>query len=175
MSKKTQQKITSVLGTVVFIGALLAIIVTGIINPEKSNTSDYTAPNNSANIEEENQKQSSQNYITIKYRNDPVDVSGNNFEELDLGDLLNKYADQFSTGEIERFNVRNAWYDHSEEYLIINLRGTNYHYCEMPVDLWDGLKRVGSVDYGSLEEMDVYYKQNIKGNYDCRINRVPTY
>lgn len=176
MSEKRQQKIVSVIGGITFIGALLTIIIMGIISPEKPNFSGNanTTSNNPIKIEKESQL-SSPEYITVKYRDDPVDVSGKNFEALDLRDLLNKYADLFSTGEIEKFDVRSAWYDQNEEYLIINLRGTNYHYCEMPVSLWDGLKRAGSVDRGSLEELDAYYEQNIKGNYDCRVNRLPTY
>lgn len=169
-----QQKIVSALGFVMFIGALLTIMIMGFINPERPSSSDNNTSTLS-NTEKEYQKQPSQSYVTVKYRENPVDISGKNFEQLNLSDLLNKYTDLFSTGEIEQFTVRNAWYDHNEEYLIINLRGTNYHYCEMPVDLWDGLKRAGSADYGSLEELDNYYEQNIKGNYDCRVNRLPTY
>jgi KTSC domain len=60
----------------------------------------------------------------------------------------------------------------SQSYMIINLRGTYYHYCELPPATFDGLMGAPS--------MGQYYNANIKGNgsdgpYDCRTHRVPSY
>jgi hypothetical protein len=56
--------------------------------------------------------------------------------------------------------------------MIINLKGTNYHYCELPTATYDRLMAAPS--------MGQFYNQNIKGTgsdgpYDCRTHRVPTY
>ncbi|MCP3910065.1 MAG: KTSC domain-containing protein [Actinomycetia bacterium] len=56
--------------------------------------------------------------------------------------------------------VKAAWYDTSNDYLVINLQGTNYYYCAFPSSSWSGLK--------SADSMGSCYLDRIKGNYDCR-------
>ncbi len=89
--------------------------------------------------------------VSVKYRDDKVDISASNFEPLDKSDST----------------VKGAWYDSSNEYMVIKLSGTYYHYCGMPSNMWSGLK-----DSSSPYE---YYQDSVKGSFDCRLNPVPTY
>jgi hypothetical protein len=54
----------------------------------------------------------------------------------------------------------------SDRYLLVNLKGTWYHYCRMPpetVAAWRSSPSLGR-----------YYLANIKGNYDCRQGGTPS-
>jgi hypothetical protein len=56
--------------------------------------------------------------------------------------------------------------------MLINLRGTFYHYCELPTVTYDALMAAHS--------MGQFYNTNIKGSgkdgpYDCRTHRVRHY
>ena len=90
-------------------------------------------------------------YVNVKYRDDKVNISASNFEPLDKSDSI----------------VKGAWYDRVNEYLVIKLGSTYYHYCGMPSSAWSGLK--------SSASLDEYYQQAIKGNFDCRENPLPSY
>lgn len=90
-------------------------------------------------------------YVTVKYRDDKVNIAASNFEPLDKSDST----------------VKGAWYDSSNEYMVVKLNGTYYHYCGMPGSVWGDLKATSS-PYD-------YYQDNIKGNFDCRKNPVPRY
>lgn len=92
------------------------------------------------------------NWITVKYRSDPVDIGAPYFELLKI---------------LDSSLVRAAWFDHENYYLIINLNGTNYHYCSVPKDVWLQMKEIDS--------LGAYYLASIKGNFDCRYNYLPTY
>jgi len=92
------------------------------------------------------------NYVTVKYRDGDVDVANPRFEYLDT-----------STSSF----VQGAWYDFSEQYMIINLNGTNYHYCSLPSSVWQ--------EFMTAESFGSYYNSDIKGYYDCRENPVPNY
>ena len=92
-----------------------------------------------------------QNYVNIKYRNDPVDISSNNFKPLDKSDNT----------------VKGAWYDSSNKYMVIKLKNVYYHYCGFDNYTWDGFK--------SSNSLYSYYEKRIRGKYDCRINPVPRY
>lgn len=94
---------------------------------------------------------SSSGYVKIKYRDDKVNISANNFESLDESDST----------------VKGAWYDGSNEYMVIKLGSTYYHYCGMPSSAWSAFKTTSS-PY-------VYYQDSVKGNFDCRVNPVPRY
>lgn len=91
-------------------------------------------------------------YITVKYRGDPVDIAAPYFEELSRG---------FSS------LVDNAWYDSSNEYMVIVLNGVAYHYCGMDEAVWNELNRADS--RGS------FYRSEIRGNFDCRLAPIPSY
>lgn len=90
-------------------------------------------------------------YVKIKYRDDKVNISTSNFEPLDKSDPT----------------VKGAWYDSSNEYMVIKLSGTYYHYCGMPSSAWSSFKTTPS----PYE----YYQDSIKGNFDCRVNPIPRY
>lgn len=90
------------------------------------------------------------NYVDVKYRNDPVDVS--NFE------YLNTSRSSW---------VRGAWYDAANQYMIINLQGTNYHYCDMPSSAWRSFK--------STSSSGNHYNAYIKSSYDCQYNYLSHY
>ncbi len=92
------------------------------------------------------------NYINIKYRDDAVDIGDPRFE------YLNTSKSSF---------VRGAWYDDDNKYMVINLKGTNYHYCGLPVSTWSSFKKADS--FGT------YYNKYIYKNYDCRYNYIPAY
>jgi hypothetical protein len=68
--------------------------------------------------------------------------------------------------------IQRVCYDKTQNYMIINLKGTYYHYCELPPATFDNLMGAPS--------MGQFYNQNIKGSgsggpYDCRTHRVPSY
>ena len=89
--------------------------------------------------------------VKVKYRDDKVNISASNFEPLNKSDST----------------VKGAWYDSGNKYMVIKLGGTYYHYCGMPSDAWSNLK-AASTPYE-------FYQEDIKGNFDCRVNPVPQY
>lgn len=91
-------------------------------------------------------------WVTVRYRPTAVDVGAPYFERLGRADSTLVYA---------------AWYDDEANYMVINLAGTNYHYCGFPRSAWIALQTAGS--------MGRHYQSNIKGRYDCRVHFVPTY
>ena len=90
--------------------------------------------------------------VWVKYRQTPVDVADPRFEYLDTS------RSSFITG---------AWYDSSNFYMVIGLRGTYYHYCRMPRNAWNSFQVADSLGR--------HYNAFIKGNYDCRLGGVPVY
>lgn len=68
--------------------------------------------------------------------------------------------------------IQRICYDKPQSYMVINLKGTYYHYCELPAATFDSLM--------SAPSMGQFYNQNIRGTgqdgpYDCRTHRVPVY
>ena len=63
--------------------------------------------------------------------------------------------------------VQRLCYDARERYVIVNLSGTYYHYCEVPPSV--------VAAWRSADSMGRFYNQNVKGRFDCRVNRVPAY
>ena len=87
--------------------------------------------------------------VAVKYRG-PVDLAPFNCESITRSSLVNRLC-----------------YDSREHYVIVNLTGTYYHYCEVPpsaVAAWRGADSMGR-----------FFNQNVKSNFDCRVNRVPSY
>ena len=61
--------------------------------------------------------------------------------------------------------VQGIYYKQSENYLIVNLNGTYYHYCRIPANVvssWINASSLGR-----------YYHSNIRGNFDCRMGGIP--
>ena len=88
--------------------------------------------------------------IYVKYRG-TVNVSNGHFQQLVLK---------------ESSLVKNMYYDQGNSYLLVRLKSTYYHYCSIPQSVVSDWRRATSLGR--------YYNYNIKGNYDCRINPVPT-
>jgi hypothetical protein len=68
--------------------------------------------------------------------------------------------------------IQRVCYDKAQTYMLINLRGTYYHYCELPASTFEA--------FVAATSMGQFYNQNIKGTgsdgpFDCRTHRVPTY
>ena len=68
--------------------------------------------------------------------------------------------------------VNRVCYDEKNLYLVLLLKNTYYHYCEMPKAVLD--------DFLAAESFGRFYNANIKGTgkdgpYDCRTHKVPTY
>ncbi len=63
--------------------------------------------------------------------------------------------------------VRRICYDRNNTYMLINLSGTFYHYCEIDGETVAGLLHA--------ESIGGFFNANIKGHFDCRTHRVPSY
>jgi hypothetical protein len=68
--------------------------------------------------------------------------------------------------------IQRVCYDKAQSYMLISLKGTYYHYCELPASTFDAFMTAPS--------MGQFYNQKIKGSgsdgpFDCRTHRVPTY
>lgn len=93
--------------------------------------------------------------IAVKYRNGAL--------PLDTFQCENK----FSSSVVERI-----CYDETKNYLVVNLKGTNYHYCSVGKSLFQSFLKA--------ESKGSFYNQQIKissnnGLYDCRNHVVPDY
>ncbi len=89
--------------------------------------------------------------VYIKYKG-TVDVDNGHFSHLELKNSS---------------LVKDMYYDKNNEYLLVRLKHTYYHYCSIPSNVINSW--VGSPSLGR------YYNTYIKGNYDCRIYPVPNY
>lgn len=63
--------------------------------------------------------------------------------------------------------IKRLCYDPKESYVIVNLTGTYYHYCEVPTGI--------VASWYQADSMGRYYNARIKGQYDCRVYRMPLY
>jgi hypothetical protein len=87
--------------------------------------------------------------VNIKYRETPVDL-----KPFVCTDTVSSF-------------VNRVCYDKRQQYLVIQLKTTWYHWCE--------------VDEGTVGALLIadskgrYFNANIKGKFDCRARRVPTY
>ncbi len=91
-------------------------------------------------------------FINVKYLEEEVDIAHSRWE------YLNTAGSSF---------IQGAWYDDKEEYMIINLSGTYYHYCQLPSSVWGNFKKADS--FGTE------YNRSIRGKFDCRGYEVPKY
>jgi KTSC domain len=87
--------------------------------------------------------------VQVKYRG-PVDLT------------------PFACTNISRSSfIKSVCYDKRNEYMLISLSGTYYHYCEIDADTVSSLLDAPS--------MGRFYNASIKGRFDCRTHRVPSY
>jgi hypothetical protein len=63
--------------------------------------------------------------------------------------------------------VERLCYDTRERYVIVNLRGIYYHYCEVPPNVVAAWQQADS--------MGKFHNEQVKGRFDCRVLRVPSY
>lgn len=87
--------------------------------------------------------------VNVKYRG-PVDLAPFQCESVSRSSLVTRVC-----------------YDRKEQYMVIGLQGTYYHYCEIDPGTVGALR--------GAESMGRYFNANIKGNFDCRTRRVPAY
>jgi len=74
----------------------------------------------------------------------------------------------FDCTDIERSSfIERVCYDEANEYMLINLNGTYFHYCDIDSDTVDALLEADS--------MGRFYNVFIKGSFDCRTGYVPEY
>ena len=69
-------------------------------------------------------------------------------------------ANTFSGLPSPNGDVRGAYFDSGNNYMIVNLNGTNYHYCRFPNNVWR--------EWSNQSNKYTYYDRNIRGGYDCR-------
>lgn len=131
---------------------LALFILLSILSGCDATTQDYstTSINTDTEIVSQETTQQYTNYVTVKYRNEPVDIAS--FEELDTS---------------KSSFIRGAWYEETNEYMIIDLNWIKYHYCRLSSSEWDSFKMADS--FGT------YYNSYIKWNYDCRNWGMPSY
>jgi KTSC domain len=60
--------------------------------------------------------------------------------------------------------IQRVCYDRPRRCMVINLTGTHYHYCELPLATFEAFMAAPS--------MGRYFNQNVKG-YDCRTHGIP--
>jgi hypothetical protein len=87
--------------------------------------------------------------VNVKYRG-PVDLAPFQCESVSRSSLVTRVC-----------------YDRKEQYMVIGLQGTYYHYCEIDAGTVAALR--------GAESMGRYFNANIKGRFDCRTHRVPAY
>jgi hypothetical protein len=101
--------------------------------------------------------------LTVEVRSETVDVKYRGPVDLKTFDCRDTPRSSF---------IQRVCYDKAQSYMLINLRGTFYHYCELPPATFDGLMGAPS--------MGQFYNTNIKGSgsdgpYDCRTHWMPGY
>lgn len=81
--------------------------------------------------------------------------------------------DTFACATVDRSSlVERVCYDGAQRYMVILLKGTYYHYCEIGQGTVDALL--------AAESMGRYFNANIRGSgsdgpFDCRTHRLPGY
>jgi hypothetical protein len=63
--------------------------------------------------------------------------------------------------------IQRLCYDPKESYVVVNLNGTYYHYCEVPPHVIS--------EWRAAESMGRYFNAAVKDRFDCRLLRMPTY
>ena len=87
------------------------------------------------------------NFVDVEYRGEKVDISGFQY--------LNTEKSSF---------VEGAWYNSSNNHLILKLNETYYEYCNVSNSVWESLKLADS--FGS------YYNSKIKNRFYCLENDI---
>ena len=88
--------------------------------------------------------------VTVKYR----DGACVPLEKLECKSTVSSFIDRLC-------------YDEKNSYMLLLLKETWYHYCNIPKDEVDR--------FLSSESLGRFYNQEIKGKFGCRGQPVPTY
>ena len=74
----------------------------------------------------------------------------------------------FDCWEVTRSSfIKRVCYDRRNEYMLISLNGTFYHYCEIDAGTVSSLLSAPSIER--------FYNARIKGQFNCRVHRMPEY
>jgi hypothetical protein len=79
----------------------------------------------------------------------------------------------FSCTDVTRSSfINRACYDKTKQFMVVQLKGTYYPYCEMPAAAFEAFLNASS--------MGQYYNAKIKGSgndgpFDCRTHAAPKY
>jgi tetratricopeptide (TPR) repeat protein len=87
--------------------------------------------------------------VSVKYQG-VVDVSNMQCQTITRSSYINRLC-----------------YDADEEYVVVLLDNTYYHHCAVPENV------VSS--WLEADSMGRYYRNNVMGNFDCRLSTPPTY
>jgi hypothetical protein len=87
--------------------------------------------------------------VNVKYRG-PVDLSHFSCKAIDHSSFINRVC-----------------YDAANGYMIVLLKETYYHYCDV-----DNATHAAFIDAVSMGR---YFNAAVKGHFDCRIGHVPAY
>lgn len=92
--------------------------------------------------------------VDVKYRG-PVDLKPFTCQSITRSSFINRVC-----------------YDAANQYMVILLNDTYYHYCELPRSTLDA--------FLASPSMGQFFNANIKGTgrdgpYDCRTHRIPSY
>ena len=87
--------------------------------------------------------------VDVKYRG-PVDLAPFKCESIDHSSF-----------------IRRVCYDATNNYMIVLLNQTYYHYCDIDSVTVDAFE--------AAESMGRYFNASIKGHFDCLTGRVPSY
>jgi hypothetical protein len=79
---------------------------------------------------------------------------------LDLSNLQCEWVTRSSL-------VQRLCYDKGNQYVVVSLQGTYYHYCAVPPSVVS--------QWRAADSMGKYFNAAIKGRYDGRVNPVPAY
>jgi hypothetical protein len=63
--------------------------------------------------------------------------------------------------------IKRVCFDKAKSYMLIRLKDTYYHYCNIPQSTVTALMVADS--------MGRFFNSEVKGNYDCRVNPPPKY
>jgi KTSC domain len=103
-------------------------------------------------------------------RQNRVDIARANGNEESVFVKYRGHVDltPFECTDITRSSfIDRVCYDRTNEYMLISLNGTFYHYCEIDAGTVSSL--LNSPSMGS------FYNASIKGAFDCRLHRMPSY
>ena len=76
--------------------------------------------------------------------------------------------DHFECHDVARSSfIKRVCYDRAKDYMVISLKGTYFHYCEIENGIVEALL--------SAESLGRLFNVEIKGRYDCRSSSTPDY